>query len=102
MNYLWKSTRIFSVKKRVSAASAEEECVEGKEQHDYSGFASLPTDVLISILCRSPASDHKALRDTCKAFRDVLDSNVYKGERITSGWAEVTTRLISGKELYNM
>ena len=78
----------------------EKECVE-KEQYDYSGFASLPTDVLISILCRSPASDHEALRDTCKSFRTTIDSVAYKGERATSGWAEVSTRLISGVELYD-
>jgi hypothetical protein len=96
-------------KKRAAENSApssdekKEECDKKLKQleHDYSGFASLPTDVLISILCRSPASDHKALRDTCKAFRDVLDSNAYKGERATSGWAEVTSRLISGEELYD-
>jgi len=78
----------------------EEECGKS-EQHDYSGFASLPTDVLISILCRSPASDHKALRDTCKAFRTTIDSAEYKGERATSGWAEVSTHLVSGEELYD-
>ncbi|KAK1734923.1 hypothetical protein QTG54_014383 [Skeletonema marinoi] len=78
----------------------EEEFVKS-EQHDYSGFASLPTDVLISILCRSPASDHKALRDTCKAFRTTIDSAEYKGERATSGWAEVSTHLLTGGELYD-
>ena len=56
----------------------EEEFVKS-EQHNYSGFASLPTDVLISILCRSPASDHTSLRDTCKAFRTTVDSAAYKG-----------------------
>jgi hypothetical protein len=74
---------------------------EPRQQHEYGGFASLPTDVLISILCRSRASDHKALRDTCKAFRATIDSDAYKGERATSGWAEVTARLISGEELYD-
>eukprot|EP00984_Skeletonema_dohrnii_P020453 scaffold9984_cov148-Skeletonema_dohrnii-CCMP3373.AAC.4 len=78
----------------------EEECGKS-EQHDYRGFASLPTDVLISILCRSPASDHKALRDTCKAFRATIDSAAYKGERATSGWAEVSTHLLTGEELYD-
>ena len=46
-----------------------------RARHDYGGFASLPTDVLISILCRSPASDHESLRDTCKTFRDTIDSD---------------------------
>eukprot|EP00985_Skeletonema_marinoi_P015005 scaffold7653_cov71-Skeletonema_marinoi.AAC.1 len=59
-----------------------------QNHHDYGGFASLPTDVLISILCRSPASDHTSLRDTCKSFRTTIDSAAYKGERARSGWAE--------------
>ncbi len=69
--------------------------------HDYGGFASLPTDVLISIFCRSPASDHRSLSDTCKAFRATIDSEAYKGERASSGWAEVSTHLLSGEELYD-
>jgi len=78
----------------------EEECGKS-EQHDYRGFASLPTDVLISILCRSPASDHTSLRNTCKSFRATIDSAAYKGERATSGWAEVSTHLLTGEELYD-
>jgi len=69
--------------------------------HDYGGFASLPRDVLISILCRSPASDHKSLSHACKAFRATIDSDAYKGERASSGWAEVSTHLLSGEELYD-
>ncbi len=71
------------------------------QDENYAGFDSLPTDVLISILCRSPASDHKSLRDTCKSFRATIDSDAYKGERASSGWAEVSTHLLTGGELYD-
>eukprot|EP00984_Skeletonema_dohrnii_P008149 scaffold2987_cov77-Skeletonema_dohrnii-CCMP3373.AAC.7 len=70
-----------------SSKKVTEQQTEGHQNHhDYGGFASLPTDVLISILCRSPASDHLSLRDTCKSFRTTIDSSAYKGERATSGW----------------
>ena len=72
-----------------------------QDDENYSGFTSLPSDILISILCRSPASDHKSLRDTCKSFRATIDSDAYKGERATSGWAEVSTHLLTGRELYD-
>jgi len=80
---------------------AEQQTERNQSHHDYGGFASLPTDVLISILCRSPASDHTSLRNTCKSFRTTIDSAAYKGERATSGWAEVSTHLVSGSELYD-
>lgn len=84
-----------------SKKAAEQQTEDHQNHHDYGGFASLPTDVLISILCRSPASDHKALRNTCKSFRTTIDSAAYKGERATSGWAEVSTHLLTGSELYD-
>ena len=87
-----------------SSSSANEKSSRKKQKHsdyDYSGFASLPADVLVSILCRSPQSDHEALRNTCKAFRETIDSNEYKGERAMSGWAEVSTYLLAGEELYD-
>ena len=87
-----------------SSSSAEEKSIGKKQKHadcNYSGFASLPADVLVSILCRSPQSDHEALRNTCKAFRETIDSNEYKGERAMSGWAEVSTYLLAGEELYD-
>mmetsp|Transcript_21223 Transcript_21223/g.30375 ORF Transcript_21223/g.30375 Transcript_21223/m.30375 type:complete len:699 (+) Transcript_21223:37-2133(+) len=82
-------------------AKQQAEDLQPHPHHDYGGFASLPTDVLISILCRSPASDHESLSDTCKAFRATIDSDAYKGERASSGWAEVSTHLLSGEELYD-
>lgn len=72
-----------------------------QQHHNFTDFASLPSDVLISILCRSPASDHTALSNTCKAFRSTLNSSEFKGERAISGWAEVSTYLLSGQELYD-
>lgn len=78
----------------------DEERLTTSARHDYSGFASLPPDVLISILCRSPSSDHASLRNTCKAFCSALNSDAYRSERAASGWVEVKTRLVSKEELY--
>jgi len=64
-------------------------------------FSSLPQDILMSILCRVPAADHSSLRNTCKKFRQVIDSDDYATERATSNWAEVEARLISGEEIYD-
>lgn len=64
-------------------------------------FSSLPQDILMSILCRVPAADHTALKNTCKKFRQVIDSDDYATERATSNWAEVEARLISGEEIYD-
>ena len=75
----------------IPSSSTEEQSNRKRQKHsdyNYSGVASLPSDVLISILCRSPQSDHEALRNTCKAFRETIDSNEYKGERARSCWAE--------------
>lgn len=87
--------------KKKTKQEAEGLQVTAPQDFSSGGFASLPTDVLISILCRSPASDHKSLRDTCQAFRATIDSDAYKGERASSGWAEVSTHLLSGGELYD-
>ncbi|KAL7541222.1 hypothetical protein ACHAXR_011471 [Thalassiosira sp. AJA248-18] len=64
-------------------------------------LSTLPQDVLISVLCRVPSSDHTTLWDTCKNFRNAFDSDAYASERASTGWAEVSARLVPGEEIYD-
>jgi len=77
---------------------------EQHEEHMYditNPLISLPPDALRSILCRVPACDHTSLWNSCKAFRGILDSDAYASERASTGWAEVTARLVPKEELYD-
>ena len=96
-----KRTKVEAAATSSKELSPQKPQQQQQQHHNFTDFASLPSDVLISILCRSPSSDHKSLRNTCKAFCSTLNSAEFKGERAISGWAEVSTHLLSGTELYD-
>ena len=84
-----------------SSSSADRQ-QQNKAQYDHTNpLTSLPPDALISVLCRVPARDHDALRNTSKLLRTTLDSDAYARERAISGWVEVEARLVPGEELYD-
>eukprot|EP00562_Extubocellulus_spinifer_P032892 CAMPEP_0178691220 /NCGR_PEP_ID=MMETSP0699-20121125/6492_1 /TAXON_ID=265572 /ORGANISM="Extubocellulus spinifer, Strain CCMP396" /LENGTH=727 /DNA_ID=CAMNT_0020336409 /DNA_START=1 /DNA_END=2184 /DNA_ORIENTATION=- len=93
--------------RRMSAeADTEQQQQQQKEQQDdyvydsNNPLVSLPPDALISVLCRVPSTDHGAVWKTCKKVREAIDSDGYCSERVASGWAEVSTRLVSKEELW--
>ena len=63
-------------------------------------LVSLPPDALTAVLCRSPSSDHDALWRSCKTIRSTLNSAAFTSERVTTGYAEVSVRHVSGEELW--
>lgn len=63
-------------------------------------LTTLPPDILTSVLCRVPSTDHGALWHTCKALRLAIDSEAYCSERATSGWVEVFTRIVPKEKLW--
>lgn len=57
-------------------------------------------DAVLQLLLRTNASDHEALRNTCKIFRRILDSANFRRERMQSEWAEVEVELLPPSEHY--
>ena len=56
-----------------------------------SPFDLLNDDALRTVLVRTRAMDHDALRRTCQRFRNVLLSSLFRQDRAVSGYAEVQT-----------
>jgi hypothetical protein len=55
-------------------------------------------DALLQFLVRTPAADHAALRCVCKNLRRILDSHIFRRERMLSEWAQVQLTLKHSKQ----
>jgi hypothetical protein len=51
----------------------------------------LDENSLLQILVRTCSEDHKALRNTCRSFRTIIDSALFRQERAQREWAHVAT-----------
>ncbi|EJK72416.1 hypothetical protein THAOC_06057 [Thalassiosira oceanica] len=75
-----------------------------KQQHVFDRacpLVSLPADALTAVLCRVPAADLPAVRTSCKTLNSTVGSDMFKAVRATTGWSEVSARLVPGDELYD-
>lgn len=62
----------------------------------------LDDDALRAVLIRTCASDHDALRQTCKRLRNIVDSIAFRKERSELGFAEVRCEIVPPFEQYKM
>ena len=73
---------------------------QAKTEVSPSSFEAIGDDLLRTILLRTRASDHMALKRTCRRFWKILDSPLFRRERGEQGFAEVEVRKLSAFEIY--
>lgn len=92
-------------KKHNSSDSVEEEMSNSSNKQarteEVSPFDGMGDDLLRTILLRTNASDHLALKRTCRRFCTILNSPLFRQERSEQGFAEVSVRKLSSFEIYS-
>ena len=63
-------------------------------------FIILDDDSLLHVLLRTCHEDHDALWHTCRDFRQMLDSKLFREQRVISEWAMVEAVLWTGRQLF--
>jgi hypothetical protein len=66
----------------------------------FAPFDSLDDRLLSQILLRCRAADLRPLTRTCQRFREAIDCQAFRQERIRTEWAEVTSEVWTSKRRY--
>jgi hypothetical protein len=58
----------------------------------------LDETALLQVLLRTRCEDHNALRQTCRRFQGIIDSDLFRQERAQQEWAQVEVQVLTVEE----
>jgi hypothetical protein len=73
---------------------------EDKKKQNSSILTLLDDNSLLQVLLRSHCADFPALRNTCRRFQGIVDSNLFRQQRAQQEWAQVEVHVLTAHELY--